>query len=90
MNYQTVKKLQKQHGFANMQRLIDSGDVWKMEGSMGREASLMLEMGACFLPKTPKRDYYGNRIPSRDEVKAGTKGSWKNSVNYFSRLTDEA
>jgi hypothetical protein len=27
------------------------------------------------LGKSPARDYYGNRIPSRDEVKSGSKGS---------------
>jgi len=90
MNYQTIKKLQKEHGFSNMQEMINSGQVWKMEGSMGREAMVMLEMGACMLPKTPHRDYYGNRVPSRYDLKAGTKGTFKNSVNYFSRLTDEA
>ena len=86
MNYQTIKRLQKERGFANMQKLIDSGDVWKMEGSMGREAMVMLRMGACMLPKTAHRDYYGNKIPSRDELKSGTQGTYANSVNYFSNL----
>jgi hypothetical protein len=90
MNYQTIKKLQKEHGFSNMQEMINSGQVWKMEGSMGHEALVMLEMGACMFPKNPQKDFYGNRVPSRHDLKAGTKGTFKNSVNYFSRLTDEA
>jgi hypothetical protein len=86
MNYQTIKRLQKENGFAYMQNLINSGAVWSMEGSMGREAMYLLESGACMLPKTVYRDYYGNRIPSRDELKAGTKGTYQNSVRYYSDL----
>lgn len=86
MNYQTIKRLQKEHGFANMQELIDSGLVWKLEGSMGREAMALLESGACMLPKKSYRDYYGNKIPSRDELKSGTKGTYKNSLNFYKHL----
>jgi hypothetical protein len=43
----------------------------------------LIEAGACMLPKTAYRDYYGNRIPSRDDLKAGTKGTFKNSVKYY-------
>jgi len=86
MNYQTIKRLQKEHGFTEMQSLIDGGNVWKMEGSMGREAMHLLEIGACMLPKKAHLDYYRNRIPSRDELKAGSKGTYLNSVNYYARL----
>lgn len=87
MNYQTIKRLQKQHGYAEMQALIDSGSVWSFEGSYGRHAMDLLRSGACFLPKKPSRDYYGNRIPSRDEVKQGTAGSYQNSVEYYQNIT---
>lgn len=86
MNYQTIKRLQKQHGYAEMQAMIDSGIVWKFEGSYGRHAMDLLRSGACFLPKKPSRDYYGNYIPSRDQVKAGTAGSYQNSVDYYQNI----
>lgn len=66
-----------------MQSLIDSGAVWKMEGSCGRTAMSMLETGACFLPESPSKDYWGNYIPSRNELKDGTKGTLSNSVAFW-------
>lgn len=33
--------------------------------------------GFCFLGKTAFNDYYNNKVPSRDEIKEGTKGSRK-------------
>lgn len=59
----------------NMQKLISSGDVWSLQGSYGRSAMEYLEAGICMLGKEPKQDYYGNRVPSRTEVEAGSKGS---------------
>lgn len=84
MKIQTIRKHQKEQGFSEMQSLIDSGIVWKMEGTMGRSAMDLLRCGACFLPKKAYKDYYGNTVPSRDMVKAGTTGSYQNSVNYYS------
>lgn len=86
MTYQQIKKLQSKLGLEEMQELINNGSVWKMEGSMGRNAMLLLESGACMLPKTSCRDYYGNRIPSRDDLKAGTKGTFQNSVRHYSNI----
>lgn len=83
MNYNTIRKHQREQGLSEMQSLIDSGLVWKMEGSMGRTAMDLLKCGACMLPKVSFKDYYGNHVPSRLEVKAGTTGSYQNSVNYF-------
>jgi hypothetical protein len=83
MNYQQIKAAQKEQGYDQWQHLINTGHAWKMEGSIGREAMGLLECGACMLPKTAFQDYYGNRIPSRDDLKAGTKGTFKNSVNYY-------
>ena len=84
MNIQTIYKRQKSAGVDYMQRLINNGSVWKMEGSMGREAMRLLEMGICMLPKKSFTDYYGNRIPSRDELKGCTKGTYANAVRYWS------
>ena len=58
-----------------MQKIIDDGSVWKMEGSMGRQAMYYIEMGFCLLGEVAHFDYWGNKVPSRYEVKAGTKGS---------------
>jgi hypothetical protein len=68
---------------AVMQRLIDSGAAWSLEGSCGRAAMEALESGACFLPTEPKRDYWGNTVPSRFAVQAGTKGSLENSARFY-------
>ena len=59
-----------------MQKAINAGTVWMLQGSAGRAAMAAIEAGDCMLGKNPAADYYGNRIPSRDEVKAGTKGSF--------------
>lgn len=85
MNYQTIKTHQREQGYDQMQFLIDSGNVWKMEGAVGREAMHLLECGACMLPKKAYRDYYGNYIPSRDELKQGTKGTYQNSVKFYTQ-----
>ena len=58
-----------------MQALVDSGQVWRMEGSMGRHAMALIESGLIMLGPEPSHDYWGNRIPSRFEVVPGTKGS---------------
>lgn len=68
---------------ANMQLMIDSGVVWKMEGSAGRAAMDALESGVCFLPEEAHTDYYGNRIPSRNDLKEGTKGTLQNSSRFW-------
>lgn len=88
MRVSTIKKLQETYGLKQMQDLIDSGDVWKFEGSYGRAAMSHLESGACMLPKVPRMDFYGNTVPSRDDLKAGTKGTFQNSVNFWTKVKD--
>lgn len=58
-----------------MQALIDSGTAWRLEGSVGRAAMALIEEGYCMLGEQAHTDYWGNRVPSRYEVLAGTKGS---------------
>jgi hypothetical protein len=58
-----------------IQDLINSGMAWRLEGAVGRQCMAAIDNGAAILGKTSQRDYYGNRIPSRTEVKSGTKGS---------------
>lgn len=59
----------------NMQELINTGTAWKLEGSVGRSAMALIENGECMLGEEGHRDYWGNYVPSRHEVKAGSKGS---------------
>jgi hypothetical protein len=61
--------------FYSIQRAINSG-AWGLQGSYGRAMMDAINGGFCLLGKKPARDYYGNRIPSRDEVQTGTKGSY--------------
>ncbi len=58
-----------------MQELINSGMAWKLEGSTGRQAMALIESGHCLLGEVGHYDYWGNYVPSRTEVKSGTKGS---------------
>ena len=58
-----------------MQALINSGQAWHMEGSIGRRAMELLDAGLCELGEKAFFDYWGNKVPSRFEVKAGTKGA---------------
>ena len=69
-----MTKLEKRE-IALMQRMINTGQAWLMEGSVGRQAMYMIESGLCMLGTKSHRDYYGNKVPSRFEVKSGTKGS---------------
>ena len=84
MNYQKITKMQKEYNVFGMQAMINSGDCWKLEGSVGRHASDLLDIGVCMLPKLPTHDYYGNPIPSRDYLKPGTKGTYLNSKEFWS------
>jgi hypothetical protein len=60
---------------ASIQRAINAG-LWALQGSYGRTMMGAIEDGACLLGTKAARDYWGNRIPSRDEVQQGTKGSF--------------
>ena len=64
--------------FFSTQRAINSG-MWGMEGSYGRSMMEAIKAGYCLLGPKGKdyRDYYGNAIPSRNDVKPGTKGSYE-------------
>lgn len=84
MNISTIYRLQREFGYAELQEAINTGLAWKMEGAYGRDAMNALEQGICLLPTTPHRDAYGNRIPARNEIKEGSKGSFQNAVNFWS------
>lgn len=65
-----------------IQRAINSGSAWSMQGSYGRTMMHAIEAGFCMLGRDQARDYYGNTIPSRDDVKKGTRGSYEYVVRY--------
>lgn len=60
---------------AFFQKIINDGTVWKLQGSYGRQAMAYLEAGLCELGEQRFQDYYGNTVPSRYDVKPGTKGA---------------
>jgi hypothetical protein len=82
---QLVREAQAEAGddVVQMQSWIDSGTVWHLEGSMGREAMRLLEVGVCFLPEERHRDYWGNTVPARTDLQPGTKGTLENAVSHF-------
>ncbi len=61
--------------FKSIQRAINCGSAWAMQGSYGRSMMAAINAGSCMLGLKGCCDYYGNRIPSRFEVKDGSKGS---------------
>lgn len=59
-----------------LQRAINDGQAWKFQGSYGRAMMDAIQSGACMLGEVGSYDYYGNYIPNRNEVQAGTPGSY--------------
>ena len=60
--------------YQSIQRAINEG-LWGMQGSYGRAMMEAIKDGRCLLGAHDFTDYYGNHIPSRDQVVSGTKGS---------------
>lgn len=58
-----------------IQRAINTGMAWRLQGSYGRAAMEFLESGLCVLPCNGHRDYYGNIVPPRHVLEPGTKGT---------------
>ena len=63
--------------FESLQRAINGLTAWRMQGSYGRAMMQAINDGYCMLGREHTRDYWGTRIPSRDEVRQGTKGSFE-------------
>ena len=59
------------------QGLINTGQAWRLGGAVGREAMELINEGMCVLGRKSQKDFYGNVVPSRYDVKDGTKGSEK-------------
>lgn len=62
--------------YEQIQRLINTGMAWRLEGSIGRACMRAIEAGRVMLGTEAIRDYYGNVVPSRYDIVAGTKGSF--------------
>lgn len=60
--------------YQSIQRAINAKS-WSFQGSYGRAMMEAISSGRCLLGRESCTDYWGNRIPSRYEVKEGTKGS---------------
>ncbi len=55
---------------AVLQKMVDSGDIWSLEGYLGRAAMDLIEMGYLHFPDHVTYDYWGNRLPTRKEWEA--------------------
>ena len=66
-----------------IQRLINTGMAWRLEGSIGRECMRAIEAGRAMLGTEAIRDYWGNVVPSRYDVKPETKGSFDYVVEHM-------
>jgi hypothetical protein len=73
-NIETEEYVDDQEYYASIQRAINAGS-WTFQGSYGRAMMDAISAGYCVLGRKEFNDYYGNRIPSRDQVQPGTKGS---------------
>ena len=62
--------------YSAIQRAINSGS-WSLQGSYGRTMMDAITSGHCLLGTDRERDYWGSKIPSRFDVKSGTKGSFE-------------
>lgn len=69
----------------SVQGLIDTGNAWRLEGSVGRHCMDAIENGDAVLGPVAHVDYWGNRVPSRTDVVPGTLGS----IEYANRLREE-
>ena len=86
LTYREIVALQNQFNVAKTQNQVNDGSVWKWEGSVGRAAMGFLETGVVMLPKEATFDYYGNRLSPRQELKAGTKGTFQNCREFWEKV----
>jgi len=83
-----IHEKQKEHECYWMQEMVTNGAAWFMEGSIGRVAMAGLTTGEFFLPEVGCRDFYGNYVPSRDELEPGSKGTLDNAYQYWSEVIE--
>ena len=83
MHHKKISAMQKEYGYSELQKSINSGQCWHMEGSQGRAAMSALESGMCMLPTVDRTNAYGGIVPSRNRLKPGTKGTLKNCSDFW-------
>ena len=88
LTIEEIRSLQENFGVEDIQAGIESGRIWKFEGSVGRMAMTCLEAGICFLGEEVTYDYYGNTIPARQMLEQATKGTLENAQQYWQRVAD--
>ena len=80
-NIETDDSVDEVEYYTSIQRAINSG-MWGLQGSYGRTMMQAISDGKCLLGLKDAKDYWGNTIPSRLQVKDGTKGSWDYVKNH--------
>lgn len=73
-NIETEEDIDEVEYYQSIQRAINAKS-WSFQGSYGRVMMQAISAGKCLLGTECAYDYYGNKVPSRYEVKEGTKGS---------------
>lgn len=68
--------------FQAIQRAINAGS-WGLQGSYGRAMMDAIKSGRCLLGARDFTDYYGNHVPSRDQVVNGTVGSMQFVIDHM-------
>ncbi|MGZ8815500.1 MAG: hypothetical protein ACXWZI_16335, partial [Mycobacterium sp.] len=53
---------------ALLQKWVDTGQVWLLEGHIGRTAQRGLQDGALVLPPHQETDFYGSQVPSYHDI----------------------
>lgn len=86
MTIERIKELQEEYQLTKAQNWLNTGDIWKLEGYYGRTASEMLESGILILPEERTSDYYGNIVPARTDLKAGTKGTLELAQEFWTEI----
>ena len=83
-----ITEMQKAYGVTQTQEMINNGECWRMDGSVGRFVADCLRIGVCMLPEHRNRDYYGNIVPSRNDIEKGSNGSLENAQEFWQKVED--
>lgn len=70
-----TKKLEPEDVAELLQRAINDGNPWKLQGSYGGFMLDAIARGECMLGEQPAEDSFGGRIPTRFEIQEGCTGS---------------
>lgn len=70
--------------YTSVQRAINAG-IWSNPGRDGRAMMAAIEAGRTMLGRKAFRDYWGNAVPSREDVQPGTKGSMDYVIDRFGK-----